>query len=105
MSSGCRFGEIVGVYLTRDLVAGQVRVTLSLIKMRLDNKKNFLPGVDGQLRVHGEVHGNRGGDPDAAQRWPGGRWHPGQAGVPQVGLCLKIDWRNKGSSHIIKMEI
>ena len=75
-------------------MAGQVRVTLSLIKMRLDNKKIFLPGVDGQLRVHGEVHGNGGGDPDAAQRWPGGRWHPGQAGVPQVGLCLKTDWRN-----------
>ena len=75
-------------------MAGQVRVALPLIKYVLRIKKIFLPGVDGQLWVHGEVHGNRGGDPDAAQRRPGGGWHPGQAGVPQVFFCLKINWRN-----------
>ena len=74
-------------------MAGQVRVALPLIKYVLRIKKIFLPGADGQLRVHGEVHGNGGGDPDAAQRRPGGRRHPGQAGVPQVVFCLKIDWR------------
>ena len=56
--------------------------------------RDFLPGVDGQLWVHGEVHGHGGGDPDVAQRWPGSRWHPGQGGFPQVIYDIHRSFQN-----------